>query len=198
MNVVFMRRILAVVLALLAGCAAPGPQPGEPHGWVVFSLVQEVAFAPAYLRIRPVGAEGDSRGLGIFLSDAFGMQNLDGHYGVAKAVALKPGTYEIYNFFLEQGGMKVQYRSRHDFSLRFEVRENAVSYVGQFLTTRTRAKGLVDWITGPTPYFLWSDHRARDVAAAAKATPEIQALPSRTVPLEPVKPTPLIRATRAD
>jgi len=92
----------------------------------------------------------------------------------------------------------VQYRSRQDFSLRFEVRENAVSYLGEFLTTRSRARGLVEWITGPTPYFLWSDHRLRDIAAAAKSTPEIQGLPSRTAQLEPAKPTPLIRATRAD
>ena len=194
-----MKMILAFVLAILAGCAAPGPQAtGEPHGWVVMSVVQEVAFAPAYLSVRPVGSEGAQRSIGIFLTDAFSMQQLDGHWGVAKAVALRPGTYEIYNFFLEQGGMKVQYRSRHDFSLRFEVRENVVSYLGEFKTTRTRAKGLVEWITGPTPYFLWSDRRARDIAAAAKATPEIERLPSRTVPLEPVKPTALIRAIRAD
>jgi len=193
-----MRKLLAVLLALLAGCAAPGPEStGAPHGWVVFSMVQEVAFAPAYLSVRPVSGEG-GRSLGILLADAFSIEQIGGHYGVAKAVALRPGTYEIYNFFLEQGGMKVQYRSRHDFSLRFEVRENAVSYLGEFLTTRSRARGLVEWITGPTPYFLWSDHRLRDIAVAAKATPEIQGLPSHTAQLEPAKPTPLIRATRAD
>ena len=192
-----MRAILAVLVALLAGCAAPGPVTG-PKGWVAYSLVQEVAFAPAYLQIRPVGTEGEARFIGIFLTDAFSMQKLDGSWGVAKAVAVKPGTYEIYNFFLERGGTKTQYRSRQDFSLRFEVKENEVAYLGEFKATMTATKSLVDWIHGPSPYFIRSDRRDRDIAAAVKATPDVQSVASYTVTLTPVKPTPLIRPGRAD
>ena len=194
-----MRKIFAAFVLVLAGCAAPGPQTtAGPKGWIVLSMVQEVAFVPAYVSIRPVGMEGDTRNLGLFGLDAFSMSQFDGLWGVAKAAALKPGTYEIYNFFLEQGGTKTQYRSRQDFSLQFEVRENEVAYLGEFRATRTRNKSLVDWISGATPYLLRSDHRARDVAVAAKGTPELQGVTSRTVALTPAKPTALIRATRAD
>ena len=192
-----MKKILAVLALLLAGCAAQ-PVSG-PKGWVVFSLVQEVAYAPAYITIRPAGLEEGSHTLGILLSDALSMHNLDGAWGVAKAVALKPGTYEIYNFFLDApGNPRVQYRSRNDFSLQFEVRENEVAYLGEFRATRTRTKSLVDWIKGPSPYFIRVDHRARDIFVAAKATPEVQGLPSRSVPLIPVKATPLITSIRVD
>ena len=192
-----MRKLLAVFVLLLTGCAAPGP-PAGAHGWVVLSVLQEVTYTQAFLTIRPVDPPGEARNIGLFVTDAFNMQQFDGTWGVVQAVGLKSGTYEIYNFFLEQAGVGTKYRSISDFSLRFEVKENAVSYLGEFRATKTRVKGLVDWITGATPYFLRSDKRERDMAAAAKTTPAVQGLPSRYVELTPVKPTQLIRDTRAD
>jgi len=187
--------LLLFVVLLLAGCAAPEIQ--GPKGYVAYSMLAETAYGQAYLLVRPVGHEGGGRNVGIFMTDAFSMQTVGGNSGVVKAVAFKPGTYEIYNFFTEDGA-RVQTRSRHDFALRFEVRPDQVTYLGEFRATRTRAKDLVDWLKGPTPYFLWADHRARDIPIAAKATPEVQALPSHTVRFEVVKATPFVRTTRVD
>lgn len=190
-----MRKLLAALVILLAGCAAPEIQ--GPKGWVAYSLVPEVAYGQAYLLVRPVGHEGGGRNVGLFMTDAFSMQQVGGHSGVAKAVAFKPGTYEIYNFFTEDGS-RMQTRSRQDFALRFEVKPGEVTYLGEFRATRTKAKTLVDWMKGPTPYFLWADHRARDIGLAVKATPEVQGLPSHTVRWDAVKPTPFVRTTRVD
>ena len=193
-----MKKLLAAFALLLAGCAA-GPQTiTGPKGWVVMSMVQEVAFAPAFLSIRPVGVDAEARNIGLFLTDAFSMDELDGSWGVVKAAPLRPGTYEIYNFFLEQGGTRTQYRSRQDFSLRFDVKENQVAYLGEFKATKTRTKSLADWLKGSSPYFIHSDRRARDMGVAATSVPELQGLPSQMVRLTPAKATPFVRTRRVD
>jgi hypothetical protein len=190
-----MRKLLAALAVLLAGCAAP--EITGPKGYVAYSLLTETAFGQAYLLVRPVGHEGGGRNVGLFMTDAFSMQTVAGTSGVVKAVAFKPGTYELYNFFMEDGS-RTQWRSRQDFALRFQVKPGEVTYLGEFRATRTRTKDLVDWLKGPTPYFLWADHRARDIGLAAKATPEVQGLPAHTVRFEAVKPTPFVRTTRVD
>ena len=190
-----MGKLAAALLILLTGCAAP--EITGPKGYVAYSMLVESAYGQAYLLVRPVGHEGGGRNVGIFMTDAFSMTHVAGTAGVVKAVAFKPGTYEIYNFFTEDGS-RMQVRSRQDFALRFEVRPDQVTYLGEFRVARTKTKDLVDWIKGPTPYFLWADHRARDIGRAAKSTPEVQGLPSHTVRWEAVKPTPFVRTTRVD
>jgi hypothetical protein len=198
-----MRRLLFVLAFVLAACAGPGPTSTpstEPRGWVVLSMLTEVNYAPALLYIRPVGAS-DGGGMGVVVLDAFSgnFQQIGGTPGVVKAASYPPGTYEVFNFYLELSGLpKRTYRSREDFALRFEVKPNEVAYLGEFVATRTQAKGLVDWISGPTPYFIRADRRERDIALATKATPELQGLPARTAVLNPVKPTPLIRSGRVE
>jgi len=163
-------------------------------------MVTEVTYAPAILYIRPVGAS-DGGGMGLVVMDAFGgnIQKLGAATGVVKAASYPPGTYEVFNFYLEAAGVpKRTYKSREDFALRFEVKANEVAYLGEFVATRTQVKGLVDWISGPTPYFIRADRRERDLAIATKATPELQGLPVQSVVLTPAKPTPFIRASRVE
>ena len=198
-----MTRLFAAFALVLAACAGPGPTStpsSQPRGWVVLSMVTEVNYAPALLYIRPLGAS-DGGGMGVVVMDAFGgnFQQLGGSPGVVKAATYPLGTYEIFNFYLEATGVpKRTYRSREDFALRFEVKPNEIVYLGEFVATRTATKGFVDWISGPTPYFIRADRRDRDIALATKATPELQGLPSHSAVLTPTKPTPFIRASRLE
>jgi hypothetical protein len=199
-----MRRMIVALALILAACAGPGPTsvPGnQPHGWVVLSMLTEVNYAPAIVYIRPVGAS-DGGGMGVVVLDALNgnMQKFGDTWGVVKTASYPPGTYEVFNFYLETTSMpKRTYRSREDFALRFEVKQNEVAYLGEFIATRTSVKGrLVDWIPEVTPYFIRADRRARDMAIATKATPELQGLPATTVALNPVKATPFIRSSRVD
>lgn len=83
------------------------------------------------------------------------------------AFKVPEGRYEIYNYFVKSGGMRIKtsIRLRHEISIPFDVKAGAVSYVGEFVGVPVyrRAGSSVE-----TAGAIWvvKDQEARDIPRA--------------------------------
>jgi len=175
---------LAFVVAV-AGCVADlnGPQISkalttakpEMMGMVVASmgtLREDTPYKTYTLEFRDIRSKET-----VFLPfNAFAVGGTpidfrDGKADVALfAFQLPEGRYELFNFELSTGGMKINThrRMKDDISLPFDVKAGQVSYLGEFVSLPVYRQGGTEAFGG-----IWSvrDQQARDIQRAKQKLP---------------------------
>ena len=113
------------------------------------------------------------------------LQKWDGRSGVVRVLKVPAGAYSLINFRLEHPESKGKWFARDNYDIRFGVKENEVTYLGEFEGTYYLNKRSTATHTVPQSYFIVADQKERDLALAEAAHPEIRGKPVTSI--APVK-----------
>lgn len=194
--------IVALFAALfVCGCATPEYQ-GQDFGTVVASVAMNDGSGNLALSFRPQGSKRDIE-IGYNAADVRPGIFSDGAIkGIARAVKLPPGAYEIYAFHLDYNGLDLAYTTPAFTPIPFVVETGKVTYVGSYLAwlkvalpeqaaTTSTSNGTVVSMPFTAMRFVVEplDEHVRDLAKIAETDPLIGtsvlriAVPVERVPL---------------
>lgn len=176
-----MRRWIALVSLLVAGCAAtiPTDYAGADAGYVVIGMgfLDRTPYSPVRLKFRRPGQEGEGEFFftnysgGPFPGSRADYRTGD-ESGAVQVARLAPGRYEIFNFDARFGSPlgDRHYRARQPFSIAFDVRPNDVVYLGNFQVNpirMTASEGRA--LSGDAGVFFVVEDRSQADLSFAKA-----------------------------
>ena len=188
--------LLGVILALAGKAEAridtdyKGADAGFLVGSIGFTQPELVAYR---LRYRAVPSEpgSDDNGLisisskSIFDGRDYNDGTVEGHVIIHR---LKPGTYEFFSGYVENGQF---WQTAETFSYTFTIKPGEATYIGSFIGSQTVSKTKSIWggdvVNGGT--LRVADEHERDFAAARKHEPS---LPPFTQTMIPDLPAPLL------
>jgi len=177
-----MKIFFAVSLALLLGaCASPGRIPldyrGADAGSVVISIGQTRKTSyPLYslvFRKQHRSADPQQGEEGSFMYAPFGIfekseadYQSDQEKGSIFVKSLPPGEYEIYKLDISwtTGMAQGSFSSTKDFSIPFEVKPNATTYLGNYQANRTDGKNLFGMTVPGGAVFVVANRKESDIA----------------------------------
>lgn len=113
------------------------------------------------------------------------LQKWEGRSGVVRVLKVPAGAYSLVNFRLEHAETNRKTFARDNYDIRFQVKENEVTYLGEFQGTQFLNKRPTETATVPQSYFIVQDQQARDMPLAEAANPEIRGKPVTSI--APVK-----------
>lgn len=177
-----MRRFfLSALIATLAGCSS-APEvaySGDDAGQVLLSLSEfgTPRHALYDLAIRRVDGPGETHIRLVQMTGQFDT-TLDyatpEDHGIIRTARLAPGTYELYNFQIEDRGLIAKsYGPNQPFSIPFTVKTGETVYLGNFRAYPIKRPNLVGLPTPAGAFFLMSDASDRDIPAAQKRDPKL-------------------------
>jgi hypothetical protein len=109
------------------------------------------------------------------------LQKWEGRSGVVRVLKVPAGAYSLVNFRLEHAETNRKTFARDNYDIRFQVKENEVTYLGEFQGTQFLNKRPTDTATVPQSYFIVQDQQGRDMPLAEAANPEIRGKPVTSI-----------------
>lgn len=177
-----MRRRIAIAAATLtmAGCASQ-PQisdyKGTDAGHVVLGMGAANGTSYSWYRLffRKAGVPREAAAAGAFTffqTNAFYSRKPDyesaDESGVVIVDTLPPGHYEMFNFdvFLNAGMIQNNYSSRVPFSIPFEIKAGAITYLGNYQAHRLTGKNVFGMTIAAGAVFVVTDRQVKELALA--------------------------------
>lgn len=176
----FIRCIIAVLL--LSGCAFVSSRTdykGDDAGLVVLGIgaSSDTRFDCYQLDYRNMDTKKPYRFIYFPLTDVYDQgteYKNENEAGTVEAIYLKPGKYELYQFFMTKSflGMLTTL-SREDFSIPFEIIAGETTYLGNYQANKIVREDEFGYLVEVGGFFVVSDRMAEEIEAAKKLKPEI-------------------------